>query len=175
MILNNKIIIVLLFVLMIPSVLAIEASNISIQPGIMPLDIQNVVLQDGLKTRNEIKAYLDRRIESFKTEFTKESENFIQQKFAILDTQIKNEAAKILIKAEIYLIAGIFFSIMLIYFIHLLIKRLINRKATTERKVILEWLEAHEEETKTMKEFNKETREVLDWLLKIKKKSQESA
>lgn len=163
-----------IFILFIICIGFVSAANetINLNPNYVPINIENIVLQEAQKTRTDIKGYLDKRIEDFKTDFIKNSQSFLDQNFAILDSQIRNEANKVLLKAEIYLVAGVVFSLLLYLFISLSVKKLLNRKIVTERKVIYEWLEAHEQEAKTMKEFDKQIRDLVSWLQDVKSKVQ---
>lgn len=132
-------------------------------------DVYNVVLQESLKTRTELKAYFDQKFQKWLGEATLKAQGFLDENFAQIDHMIKSEVQKYYIKIIIGLVAALVFAEMLVYFIIMSIRRLINRKQISERKVVLEWLESHEKETVVMKETIVEMKGFIELLKRIKK------
>jgi hypothetical protein len=163
----NKKVLFLIILIILSSQLVLAATS-DIAPSVVEGNINSLIVQENSKTRSELKAYFDQKFDKWLNSATQKAESFLNDNFVQLDNMIKSQVQKYYIKLEIGLIAGLFFSSMLIYFVIMLIRRWLNRKAIAERKIIFEWLEAHEKEVQTMREFDKEMRELVDWLKKIK-------
>lgn len=165
---NKGIIFCLLILLITPIVLA--ASNDSSVP--FSQDVSSIVIQQSLQTRNELKTYFDKSFNKWLTDATSKAQVFLDENIGQLDAMIRAEIAKYYIKVLIGLVAGIFLAGMLIYFVIMSVRKLMSLKLISERKVILDWLEAHEKEQSTIREFDKEMREMITFFKEVKAQAQ---
>ena len=113
----RKITIILFLLLLIPLTYAQTT-----QPVIDQAGLQNFIVKEDIKTRNEIKAHIDKVKDDLTKYVENEGQAFIDANFKVLDDRVHSLANKMLIKAVIGIIASILFS-QLIWF---LIKRKIG-------------------------------------------------
>lgn len=144
------------------------AVNDTFNPNFSPTDTNNLVIQEGLKTRNDLKAYFDQKFDKWLDEATIKAQGFLDDNVAQIDQTIKSEVSKYYIKIIIGFVASIFFSAMLIYFVILSVRRLLRKKSVHEREVIMAWLEAHEKEQVAINESIKELHDFVEWLKGMK-------
>ena len=87
-------------------------------------DVTNIVIQENIKTRMEIKQYCDAKIQSMIDQVKTEGANIIGQNFAEFDRRIHETAQKLFIKT----IIAVFSTILLAQLIFYIIKRRIEKK-----------------------------------------------
>jgi hypothetical protein len=87
-------------------------------------DATNIIIQENIKTRMEIKQYCDQKIATMIETVKTEGQNFIGQNFAEFDKRIHELSNKIFIK----IIIGIFSTVLLACIVYYIIKRKIEKK-----------------------------------------------
>jgi hypothetical protein len=125
--------IILLIILTIPLSIAITTpitpinptTNINEQNDLGTSEaIQNTIIREHLKTRQEIKTYTDGKITEMENTVKTDGQKFIDENFRILDQRMQDLATKFLIKIAIAIVACIIFANATWFYF----KRLINRK-----------------------------------------------
>jgi len=116
----------ILFLLAIPLITAQEGIGID-QAG-----LQNFIVKEEIKTRNEVKAHIDKTKDDLKKYVETEGQAFIDSNFKVLDERVHSLANKMLVKASIGIIVAIIFS-QLIWF---LIKRKIDSFKKKEKVIV---------------------------------------
>ena len=108
----------------------IHAANTTILPPFptnpqpTTIDISNVVVQENIKTRMEIKQYCDQKIATMIETVKTQGQSFIGQNFAEFDRRIHALATTLFIKA----IIATFTTILLAQLVYYIIKRKIEKK-----------------------------------------------
>ena len=87
-------------------------------------DVTNIIIQESIKTRMEIKQYCDQKIATMIETVKTDGRNIIGQNFAEFDKRIHELANKIFIKT----IIGIFSTVLLACLVYYIIKRKIEKK-----------------------------------------------
>jgi hypothetical protein len=87
-------------------------------------DITNIVIQENIKTRMEIKQYCDQKIASMIDQVKTEGANIVGRNFAEMDRRVHELATKLFIKA----IIGTFATILLAQLIFYILKRRVEKK-----------------------------------------------
>ena len=93
-------------------------------PTSSSVETTNMILQENVKTRLEIKQYCDNKIDYMVNLVKTEGANMIGQNFAELDRRIQQISTKLFIKACI----GVFCTLLLSQLVFYIIKRKIERK-----------------------------------------------
>jgi hypothetical protein len=97
-------------------------------------DVTNIIIQENIKTRMEIKQYCDQKIQTMIDTVRTDGQNFIGQNFAEFDRRIHELAQKLFIKV----ILGAFTTILLAQLIFYIIKRKIDKKHMPRATIIKE-------------------------------------
>ena len=93
-------------------------------PAVTTQETTNRVIQEHIRTRTEIKAYLDKKQADLETFVMNKGQKFIDENFQAFDNRMQKLATKMLIKVLITLVGGVLLAQLLFY----LIKRRIERK-----------------------------------------------
>ena len=118
---TKKIIIILLIITLItPIVLAEEITTSS--------QIRNLIIQQEILTRTQIKAHIDKTQNEMEKYVQKEGKAFIDANFQILDNQVRKEFRTLLIKFVIGAITSILFAQIIFYIIKRKIEAMKERK-----------------------------------------------
>jgi hypothetical protein len=92
--------------------------------AIATTDVTNIVIQENIKTRMEIKQYCDQKITSMIETVKTEGANIVGKNFAEMDRRVHELATKLFIKA----ILGTFSTILLAQLVFYILKRRIEKK-----------------------------------------------
>lgn len=87
-------------------------------------DLQNLITQEGIKTRTEITLYADRKISEMITTVKTDGQKFIDDNFKVFDKRMHELALKI----QIQFLIGIFCTIILAQGLWWIIARILNKK-----------------------------------------------
>ena len=97
-------------------------------------DVTNIIIQENIKTRMEIKQYCDQKIQTMIDTVRTDGQNFIGQNFAEFDIRIHELAQKLFIKT----IIAAFTTILLAQLVFYIIKRKIDKKHMPRATIIKE-------------------------------------
>jgi hypothetical protein len=167
----NKKVLFLLFIFIIFSQIFFVNAAVNATNPLNAAFSPDIATRQVIQSEQNIKQYFDNKFSKFIDDATAKAQGFLDANFLQLDNTIRSEVQKYYIKAEIGLIAGLFFAAMLITLFIMIMRKWLNMKAKTERKVILEWLEAHEAESLKMKETIKEMEDFINLFKGITKNS----
>jgi hypothetical protein len=118
---TKKIIIILLLLLItIPIITAEEVTTDS--------QIRNLIIQQEILTRKEIKDHFDKTKKELEKFFEKEGKKFIDDNFKAIDNKIRKEFNILLIKGIIGIITSILFAQIIFYILKRKIKSMEERK-----------------------------------------------
>lgn len=118
-----KILFTLLVASLIISPVLAETTTINL-PTSSSVETTNIILQENVKTRLEIKQYCDNKIDYMVSLVKTEGADIVGQNFRELDRRIQETSTKLFIKAVI----GVFCAILLSQLVFYIIKRKVERK-----------------------------------------------
>jgi hypothetical protein len=141
---NNKPINILFFIIL--SIIILTPTMVKAQTTPLPnfptnpvtttnTDITNVIIQENIKTRLEIKQYCDNKITTMIETVKTEGANIIGKNFQEFDRRINEAITKIFIKATI----GVFITILLSLLTYYIIKRKIEKKHLPRATIFKEY------------------------------------
>jgi len=120
----------IIFILNTQNILGATNSSVPLPPfpnnpqATASQDVTNIIIQENIKTRMEIKQYCDQKIATMVETVKTEGQSFIGQNFAEFDRRIHELSNKIFIK----IIIGIFSTVLLACLVYYIIKRKIEKK-----------------------------------------------
>lgn len=100
-------------------------------PAVTTQETTNRVIQEHIRTRTEIKAYLDKKQADLETFVMNKGQKFIDENFQAFDNRMQKLATKMLIKVLITLVGGVLLAQLLFYLIKRRIERKVLPQATT--------------------------------------------
>ena len=107
---------------------------ISSDPNMVCSDLKNTFFSEEIKTRSDLKNYIDFKSDALITSVTEKSQKFLDENFIALDNRIHQYMNIFLIK----LVIGIIASVLLAHMIYFLIINTINKLRRERGKIELE-------------------------------------
>lgn len=138
---NKKLITYLFFLIIITTIITPTTKADNVPPPILPTtistntELSNIVIQENIKTRMEIKQYCDQKIANMIETVKTEGKNIIGQNFAEFDRRLQEAKQKIFIQ----IIIGTFATILLAQLTHYIIKRKIEKKHPPRATIFKEY------------------------------------
>jgi len=118
---------IFLFLLTFPFALAEENMNFGEQ-----INVRNEVVESHIKTRNEIKSYMDKKSDQLISEVTTKAQGFIDENFLVLDQRVHRMINAFLLKIVLGLTSCIVFSQLIWFFIKRKIEKIRQKKELIE-------------------------------------------